>query len=71
MLLLERLMISSDIFEIHVCEMCGLLGYAGWCQNCKSSKGMAKMQIPYACKLLFQELQSMNVIPRLQLENVF
>ncbi|KAG0004534.1 DNA-directed RNA polymerase III core subunit ret1 [Modicella reniformis] len=71
MLLLERLMISSDIFEIHVCEMCGLLGYAGWCQHCKSSKGMAKMQIPYACKLLFQELQSMNVIPRLQLENVF
>ncbi|KAF8981110.1 DNA-directed RNA polymerase III core subunit ret1 [Haplosporangium bisporale] len=71
MLLLERLMISSDIFEIHVCEMCGLLGYAGWCQHCKSSKGMAKMQIPYACKLLFQELQSMNVIPRLQLQNVF
>lgn len=71
MLLLERLMISSDIFEIHVCETCGLLGYAGWCQHCKSSKGMAKMQIPYACKLLFQELQSMNVIPRLQLENVF
>ncbi|KAF9579226.1 DNA-directed RNA polymerase III core subunit ret1, partial [Lunasporangiospora selenospora] len=71
MLLLERLMISSDIFEIHVCETCGLLGYAGWCQHCKSSKGMAKMQIPYACKLLFQELQSMNVIPRLQLQNVF
>ncbi|KAG0230566.1 DNA-directed RNA polymerase III core subunit ret1 [Actinomortierella wolfii] len=71
MLLLERLMISSDIFEIYVCEMCGLLGYAGWCQHCKSSKGMSKMQIPYACKLLFQELQSMNVVPRLQLQNVF
>ena len=30
MLLLERLMISSDSFEVDVCGMCGLLGYSGW-----------------------------------------
>ena len=30
MLLLERLMISSDIFEVDVCDQCGLLGYSGW-----------------------------------------
>ncbi len=30
MLLLERLMISSDIFEIDVCGDCGLIGYSGW-----------------------------------------
>ena len=30
MLLLERLMISSDMFEIDVCGHCGLLGYSGW-----------------------------------------
>lgn len=30
MLLLERLMISSDIFEVDVCGKCGLLGYSGW-----------------------------------------
>lgn len=30
MLLLERLMISSDVFEIDVCSNCGLLGYCGW-----------------------------------------
>ncbi|RUP47964.1 DNA-directed RNA polymerase III subunit RPC2 [Jimgerdemannia flammicorona] len=69
MLLLERLMLSSDAFEIHVCELCGLLGYQGWCQYCKSSKKMVSMQIPYAAKLLFQELTSMNVLPRLVLES--
>lgn len=30
MLLLERLMISSDSFEVDVCGECGLLGYSGW-----------------------------------------
>jgi DNA-directed RNA polymerase III subunit RPC2 len=68
MLLMERLMISSDQFDVHVCEKCGLLGYKGWCQNCKSSKFMVTMQMPYAAKLLFQELQSMNIVPRLILE---
>lgn len=68
MLLIERLMKSSDEFEVHICETCGLLGYAAWCNYCKSGKEMVAMKIPYACKLLFQELQSMNIVPRLQLE---
>uniref|UniRef100_H2Z7Q0 DNA-directed RNA polymerase subunit beta n=1 Tax=Ciona savignyi TaxID=51511 RepID=H2Z7Q0_CIOSA len=68
MLLLERLMISSDQFEVDVCGECGLLGYDGWCQFCKSSKNVATLKIPYACKLLFQELTSMNIIPRLKLK---
>eukprot|EP00730_Choanoeca_flexa_P002715 TRINITY_DN11144_c0_g1_i2.p1 TRINITY_DN11144_c0_g1~~TRINITY_DN11144_c0_g1_i2.p1 ORF type:complete len:1157 (+),score=338.60 TRINITY_DN11144_c0_g1_i2:119-3589(+) len=69
MLLLERLMISSDAFEVHACSHCGLLGYAGWCQFCKSSRHISKLQLPYACKLLFQELQSMNIVPRLTLQH--
>ncbi|KAM5171926.1 LOW QUALITY PROTEIN: DNA-directed RNA polymerase III subunit RPC2 [Mantella aurantiaca] len=67
MLLLERLMISSDAFEVDVCGECGLLGYSGWCHYCKSSCHVSSLRIPYACKLLFQELQSMNIIPRLKL----
>jgi DNA-directed RNA polymerase III subunit RPC2 len=67
-LLTERLMISSDAFTATVCERCGLLGYAGWCQNCRSSESMADIRLPYACKLLFQELQSMNVAPKLRLQ---
>ncbi|CAG0885785.1 unnamed protein product [Cyprideis torosa] len=68
LLLLERLMISSDAFDAEVCNQCGLLGYSGWCHNCRSSSHISRLRIPYACKLLFQELQSMNIIPRLRLE---
>ncbi|ELR20086.1 DNAdirected RNA polymerase, beta subunit [Acanthamoeba castellanii str. Neff] len=67
MLLLERLMLSSDAFQVNVCKTCGLLGYEGWCQYCKSTSNVSNVKIPYACKLLFQELQSMNIVPRLRL----
>ncbi len=30
MLILERLMISSDAFDVDVCNRCGLMGYFGW-----------------------------------------
>ncbi|KAK9471828.1 uncharacterized protein V1510DRAFT_419125 [Dipodascopsis tothii] len=70
-LLLERLMISSDAFDVDVCNTCGLLGYNGWCTSCNSSKNVFKMTIPYAAKLLFQELLSMNVAPRLKLGDRF
>ncbi|KAI0759195.1 hypothetical protein BC629DRAFT_1443999, partial [Irpex lacteus] len=68
-LLLERLMISSDKFEVNACEECGLMGYNGWCTYCKSSKKMAQLTIPYAAKLLFQELMAMNIVPRLVLDD--
>src|SRR5262245_16550408 len=73
-LLLERLMLSSDKFDVEVCGTCGLIGtftgapprlsmigYRGWCQTCKSSKDVVSITIPFACKLLFQELMSMNI----------
>ena len=72
-MILERLMISSDQFEAHVCTRCGMLGYyshdlkAGVCASCRSKEGVASLKLPYACKLLFQELQSMNICPRLKL----
>ncbi|CAD5218163.1 unnamed protein product [Bursaphelenchus okinawaensis] len=64
-ILIERLMVSSDQFSVDVCKQCGIMGYLNWCQKCQSSTTMARIQIPYACKLLFQELQGMNIIPRL------
>lgn len=70
-LLLERLMLSSDKHEVDVCGKCGLMGYHGWCQTCKSTKHVSRMTMPYAAKLLVQELLSMNVLVRLKLEDEF
>eukprot|EP01117_Protostelium_nocturnum_P001009 TRINITY_DN1132_c0_g1_i1.p1 TRINITY_DN1132_c0_g1~~TRINITY_DN1132_c0_g1_i1.p1 ORF type:complete len:1143 (-),score=194.84 TRINITY_DN1132_c0_g1_i1:102-3530(-) len=69
-LLMERLMVSSDQFTVYVCQICGLLGYSNWCQHCKSSLTISELKIPYASKLLFQELQSMNIAPRLKLQDL-
>jgi len=68
-LLIERLMISSDVFNADVCKKCGLLGYMQWCQYCKSGAHMRVVRMPYACKLLFQELQSMNILAKLKVKN--
>lgn len=70
-LLLERLMLSSDAHTVDICEKCGLMGYHKWCQTCKTSQGVTRMTIPYAAKLLVQELLSMNVLVRLKLEDEF
>ena len=68
-LLTERLMISSDAYSVQVCRSCGLLGYDNWCQSCKKQDELAVVQLPYACKLLLQELQSMNILPRLAVKS--
>lgn len=70
-LLLERLMISSDGTSIDICQQCGLFGYKGYCHTCKSTREVTKMTMPYAAKLLVQELISMNVGVRLQMEDEF
>jgi len=69
-LIMERLMHSSDGFSANVCLTCGLLQYQNWCQYCRSGERVADIRMPYACKLLFQELQSMNVLPKLRLKDV-
>ncbi|KAK3187839.1 hypothetical protein Dsin_027400 [Dipteronia sinensis] len=56
-----------------VCRVCGLLAYynhklkVGMCSTCKNGDNVSAVKLPYACKLLFQELQSMNIVPRLKL----
>lgn len=70
-LLRERLMLSSDAHECDVCAACGMMGFQGWCQTCGASAGVSRVTVPYAAKLLVQELLSMNVRAGLVLADEF
>ena len=70
-LLLERLMLSSDAHGVDICQGCGLMGFSGWCQSCKKAENVSRVTIPYAAKLLVQELSSMGVVVRVGLEDEF
>jgi DNA-directed RNA polymerase II subunit RPB2 len=67
----ERLFFNSDAFRVHVCDYCGLIGIANLkknsfdCRACKNTTHVSQVYIPYAAKLLFQELMSMQIAPRL------
>ncbi|KAI9564560.1 hypothetical protein GHT06_008299 [Daphnia sinensis] len=59
---------ERDCLIAYGSRFCGLVGYFGWCHYYKSSASVSSIGIPSACKLLFQELQAMNIAPRLILD---
>ena len=67
MFLKERIMECSNNFRIHICKQCGYMAIANpekniWlCRNCKNTTNFAELRVPYAFKLLMQEIQSMNL----------
>ena len=77
----ERLYDASDKYSVYVCKKCGLTAsyndgdskkmytYADFsihlCKTCGNKTDFAKVEIPYAFKLLSQELQTINVVPRI------
>ncbi|PWN45672.1 beta and beta-prime subunits of DNA dependent RNA-polymerase [Ceraceosorus guamensis] len=67
----ERMYTASDAYQIHVCDSCGLIAVANLkknmydCRSCKNRTAISKIYIPYAAKLLFQELMSMGIATRL------
>ena len=66
-----RMYDSSDKYEVHVCRKCGMVAAYNdersihLCKTCDNRADFALVQIPYACKLLFQELATMNIAPRI------
>jgi hypothetical protein len=72
----ERMMDVSDPFTAYVCRLCGLFAQVDpkneifRCGGCKNSSDFSLVGIPYACKLLFQELMGMSITPRLRFNNV-
>lgn len=77
--LTERLFEQSDPFIATVCTKCGLLAQPAAenalirakmsrCNNCKNDSIVKDVRMPYAYKLLLQELMAMNIAARLSIE---
>ena len=78
----ERLYDVSDKYSVHVCKKCGLIAQYNdkgftvhnasytvhMCGTCGNTTDFAYVEIPYAFKLLAQELQTINCVPRLLTE---
>lgn len=79
----ERLYDASDKYSVHVCKRCGLVASYNdgdkmkgsaidfavhLCKTCGNTTDFAKVDIPYAYKLMAQELQTINVVPRIMTE---
>jgi DNA-directed RNA polymerase beta subunit/intein/homing endonuclease len=77
----ERLYDVSDKYSVFVCRKCGMVAsyndgnknkmYANadfsihLCKTCDNKTDFARVEIPYAYKLMAQELQTINIVPRI------
>ena len=70
-----RMYDASDKYSVYVCKKCGLIAtyndekHIHHCRTCDNRADFAYVEIPYACKLLFQELNTMNIAPRLMVDH--
>lgn len=77
----ERLLETADMYHCFVCNICGLFAQRYlrkdsyrkptkndlyYCRACRNHSDISKVRIPYAFKLLIQELLSMNIAPRIR-----
>ena len=77
----ERLYDVSDKYSVYVCNKCGMIAsfndgnksrmYANadftvhLCNTCDNKTEFSRVELPYAYKLMSQELQCINVVPRI------
>ena len=61
---------ASDAFRVHVCKRCGMIAAFNnqkHIHHCRTWDNRVTLiaELPYACKLMFQELLTMNIAPRI------
>lgn len=77
----ERLMETADAYSTYVCGSCGLFAQRMLrkdnkpyptkqdiyhCPACRNKTNIHKIRIPYAFKLLCQEMMAINIAPRIK-----
>ena len=66
----ERMMDCSDNYRVFVCNKCGMIAVANvernsfQCNSCKNLTTFSEIRIPYAMKLLTQEIEAMGIATR-------
>ena len=66
----DRLFHQSDAYRVHVCDTCGLFATGDlknnrfFCKSC-NTPNVSQVELPYATKLLFQELTAIGATPRI------
>ena len=61
----------SDKYSVFICNECNMIATGNShkniyeCKKCKNYGNFTKVYIPYACKLLLQELTTMSIGPRI------
>lgn len=77
-LMQERLFTQSDPYQCYVCTRCGLLAEPPcsrktigerepFCRRCDTESTVQLVPMPYATKLLLQELMGTSIVPRIRL----
>ena len=57
--------------HLHICNKCGMIACFNnkekihICKTCENRSDFKYIEIPYSCKLAFQELLTMNIAPRI------
>jgi len=66
-----RIYDASDSYNLHICNKCGMIVCFNnkekihICKTCENRTDFKYVEIPYSCKLAFQELLTMNIAPRI------
>jgi DNA-directed RNA polymerase beta subunit len=71
----EKMLDCADNYRVFICKECGMIANVNpdrniyKCNYCKNATNIVQIRIPYAFKLLTQELYTMNVVMRYNCSN--